>query len=137
MKIRRVAIVLSFAVSACGFVLPPVFTDSLGKWQARRARTLSTRAVSTVIKDQNLLSTSDLDNIGINSNPGGEWDASFFSPGKINLFLRILGKRPDGFHELASLFQVMEWVLLVSTLFCQCLRVTFLDPFHTVRRYKY
>lgn len=26
------------------------------------------------------------------------------SPAKVNLFLRILGKRPDGYHELASLF---------------------------------
>ena len=30
-----------------------------------------------------------------------------FSPCKINLFLRIIGKRPDGFHDLASLFQAV------------------------------
>jgi 4-diphosphocytidyl-2-C-methyl-D-erythritol kinase len=30
------------------------------------------------------------------------------SPAKINLFLRILGKRPDGYHELASLFQAIS-----------------------------
>jgi 4-diphosphocytidyl-2-C-methyl-D-erythritol kinase len=30
---------------------------------------------------------------------------TLFSPCKINLFLRILRKRPDGFHDLASLFQ--------------------------------
>ena len=33
---------------------------------------------------------------------------TFRSPAKINLFLRILRKRPDGFHELASLFQTVD-----------------------------
>ena len=32
---------------------------------------------------------------------------SLFSPCKINLFLRILRKRDDGFHDLASLFQAI------------------------------
>lgn len=32
---------------------------------------------------------------------------TLFSPCKINLFLRILRKRPDGFHDLASLFQAV------------------------------
>lgn len=35
------------------------------------------------------------------------YDLSLFSPCKINLFLRILNKRPDGFHNLASLFQTV------------------------------
>lgn len=30
-------------------------------------------------------------------------------PPQINLFLRILRRRPDGFHDLASLFQVVSW----------------------------
>jgi 4-diphosphocytidyl-2-C-methyl-D-erythritol kinase len=30
------------------------------------------------------------------------------SPAKINLFLRILNRRPDGYHELASLFQAVD-----------------------------
>ena len=38
----------------------------------------------------------------------GEWDLSLFSPAKINLFLRIIKKRDDGFHELASLFQAID-----------------------------
>jgi len=37
------------------------------------------------------------------------------SPAKINLFLRVLGKRPDGYHELASLFQAVS---LCDTLEC-------------------
>lgn len=38
-----------------------------------------------------------------------EYDLSLFSPCKINLFLRIIGKRPDGFHDLASLFQTISF----------------------------
>jgi len=39
---------------------------------------------------------------------GEKCGLSLFSPAKINLFLRILRKRPDGFHELASLFQTIN-----------------------------
>ena len=35
-------------------------------------------------------------------------DLKLSSPAKINLFLRILYKRSDGFHELASLFQAID-----------------------------
>eukprot|EP00592_Proboscia_alata_P007093 CAMPEP_0194356790 /NCGR_PEP_ID=MMETSP0174-20130528/4358_1 /TAXON_ID=216777 /ORGANISM="Proboscia alata, Strain PI-D3" /LENGTH=409 /DNA_ID=CAMNT_0039126519 /DNA_START=27 /DNA_END=1256 /DNA_ORIENTATION=+ len=38
---------------------------------------------------------------------GETYDLSLFSPCKINLFLRILRKRPDNFHDLASLFQTV------------------------------
>ena len=38
----------------------------------------------------------------------GESDVmTLFSPCKINLFLRIIRKREDGFHDLASLFQAV------------------------------
>ncbi|PJE79712.1 4-diphosphocytidyl-2-C-methyl-D-erythritol kinase [invertebrate metagenome] len=30
------------------------------------------------------------------------------SPAKVNLFLRILGRRPDGYHELQTLFQFLD-----------------------------
>lgn len=33
---------------------------------------------------------------------------SLLSPAKINLFLRIIRRRPDGYHELASLFQAID-----------------------------
>jgi len=32
---------------------------------------------------------------------------SLFSPAKVNLFLRVTARRPDGYHELASLFQTV------------------------------
>jgi 4-diphosphocytidyl-2-C-methyl-D-erythritol kinase len=31
------------------------------------------------------------------------------APAKINLFLRILGRREDGYHELQTLFQLLDW----------------------------
>jgi 4-diphosphocytidyl-2-C-methyl-D-erythritol kinase len=34
-------------------------------------------------------------------------DASVLAPAKVNLFLRILKRREDGYHELASLFQAL------------------------------
>ncbi len=30
------------------------------------------------------------------------------SPAKINVFLRVIGRRPDGYHDLASLFQAID-----------------------------
>jgi len=33
---------------------------------------------------------------------------TLFSPSKVNLFLRITGKRPDGYHDLSSLFHVIS-----------------------------
>ncbi len=36
-----------------------------------------------------------------------QYDLSLFSPCKINLFLRIIRKREDGYHDLASLFQTI------------------------------
>lgn len=32
----------------------------------------------------------------------------FYSPAKINLFLRVLNKRDDGYHNIASLFQAVD-----------------------------
>ncbi len=34
--------------------------------------------------------------------------ASFLSPAKLNLTFRVLRKRPDGYHDIASLFQAID-----------------------------
>lgn len=34
---------------------------------------------------------------------------SLFSPAKINLFLHIIGKREDGYHNLQTVFRLLDW----------------------------
>jgi len=43
------------------------------------------------------------------SNTPSHNSLTLFSPCKINLFLRVLRKRPDGYHDLASLFQTVAF----------------------------
>jgi len=35
--------------------------------------------------------------------------ASWPAPAKLNLFLHVTGQRPDGYHELQTLFQLLDW----------------------------
>lgn len=44
---------------------------------------------------------------------------SLYSPSKINLFLRIINKRLDGFHNLASLFQTINLCDLLTISFAE------------------
>lgn len=39
---------------------------------------------------------------------GGQW-LSFTAPAKLNLFLNVVGRRRDGYHELQTLFQLLDW----------------------------
>ena len=34
---------------------------------------------------------------------------SWPAPAKINLFLHVTGRRPDGYHDLQTLFQLLDW----------------------------
>jgi len=34
---------------------------------------------------------------------------SWPAPAKLNLFLHVTGRRPDGYHELQTLFQLLDW----------------------------
>ena len=31
------------------------------------------------------------------------------SPAKLNLFLHVTGRRPDGYHTLQTVFQLLDW----------------------------
>jgi 4-diphosphocytidyl-2-C-methyl-D-erythritol kinase len=41
--------------------------------------------------------------------PEGEGWSLWPAPAKLNLFLRIVGRRPDGYHLLQTAFQLLDW----------------------------
>ena len=64
------------------------------------------RLVNRTIRKTNNINTIYMSNS--NDVKSMKWELSLRSPCKINLFLRILARRPTGYHDLASLFQVIS-----------------------------
>ncbi len=79
---------LSLLSSTAAFV-PKINLNSVNQ--------LETQSIVKNVKPSTLFATVD----------ESDYDLSLFSPCKINLFLRIIRKREDGFHDLASLFQTI------------------------------
>jgi len=42
------------------------------------------------------------------TDPESAW-SSWPAPAKLNLFLQITGRRPDGYHELQTVFRLLDW----------------------------
>ena len=36
------------------------------------------------------------------------WGRPLPAPAKLNLFLHVLGRRPDGYHEIQTLYQLLD-----------------------------
>ncbi|HYG06979.1 MAG TPA: 4-(cytidine 5'-diphospho)-2-C-methyl-D-erythritol kinase [Stenotrophomonas sp.] len=45
---------------------------------------------------------------GVETDGAAGWTA-WPAPAKLNLFLHIVGRRPDGYHELQTVFRLLDW----------------------------
>jgi 4-diphosphocytidyl-2-C-methyl-D-erythritol kinase len=43
------------------------------------------------------------------ADPAGPGWSTWPAPAKLNLFLQVVGRRPDGYHRLQTVFQILDW----------------------------
>ena len=66
------------------------------------------------------------------ANPFINKTLEFPSPAKINLFLHIVGQREDGYHNLETLFQFIDYNDTISLTVTQASDITLLTPIEGV-----
>ena len=80
-------------------------TTAPSAWSERRAVASDTKQDDSAAASSS--SSSNTQESSSDDDDSSKRTLSLFSPCKINLFLRIIRKRDDGFHDLASLFQAI------------------------------
>ena len=100
--LAQVAFVVLGLGLASGALLPQPAVGHTVRWYAGSPQ----RAiVSAALVDSGVAVADEAASTVVGSTPP---QLTLLSPCKINLFLRILRRRADGFHELASLFQTVS-----------------------------
>ena len=77
-------------------------------YDSPKSRHLQFRPLRVSTPSAPLSSASSASSSSLSASSSPPETVTLFSPSKINLFLRILRKRPDNYHDLASLFQAIS-----------------------------
>jgi len=100
--VRHIVLALSLVLSASAF-LP----QDAPRRPSKLAFTVSKIPARAIVSVASSASTAATAQESSSAPTQGSASLTLFSPCKINLFLRILRKRDDGYHDLASLFQAI------------------------------
>jgi 4-diphosphocytidyl-2-C-methyl-D-erythritol kinase len=88
-------------------LLVTILTNCLLSLHLSNAWTQSSHVFIPTTSSTKLFSSAQASSETSSTVDPSQYDLSLFSPCKINLFLRIIRKREDGYHDLASLFQTI------------------------------
>ncbi|MGL5632182.1 MAG: 4-(cytidine 5'-diphospho)-2-C-methyl-D-erythritol kinase, partial [Azovibrio sp.] len=57
------------------------------------------------------------------------WESAWPAPAKLNLFLHVVGRRPDGYHLLQTVFRFVDWGDILHFAPREDGRVVLVNPF--------